>query len=166
MEGAMHGQGRRYVDGHRPGWRPPRLPHLGRLIGVLTLLLALLVSQTASSLADLVAFSQGSDYQTAVLADSPYAYYRLADTGTSASDTSGNGLTGTFVNGVTTGQSGAFPDASNAAVSLDGSNDYVALPSGFSDFSSGLTVEAWVYPTSVVSSATLLYLSDRIGAEI
>lgn len=34
------------------------------------------------------------------------------------------------------------------ALSFDGSNDYVDLPSGWADFTDGFSIECWVYPTS------------------
>lgn len=65
-------------------------------------------------------------YQSAVLADSPYLYYRLGeDSGTTAVDTSGNNRTGAYTNGPTLGQSGAAT-VGDTAVTFDGVNDYVA----------------------------------------
>jgi RHS repeat-associated protein len=56
----------------------------------------------------------GSGYASAVLADAPYAYYRLGEaTGTSAADSSGNARTGTY-SAVTLGALGALTvDANN-----------------------------------------------------
>ncbi len=63
-------------------------------------------------------------------------------TGTTATDTTGNGNTGTLINGPawTTGKTGG-------ALSFDGSNDsvYVANSSSLNTATTGLTVSAWVY---------------------
>src|SRR4051812_1334419 len=50
-----------------------------------------------------------SYYSSAVLALSPIAYYRLGESsGTTAADSSGNGLNGTYNGGVTLGQPGGI----------------------------------------------------------
>lgn len=36
----------------------------------------------------------------------------------------------------------------NGGVHLDGDNDYIDLPDGFADLSSGFTISLWVYPTN------------------
>jgi hypothetical protein len=63
-------------------------------------------------------------------------------TGTTATDTTGNGNTGTLTNGPawTTGKTGG-------ALSFDGSNDsvYVARSTSLNTATTGLTVSAWVY---------------------
>lgn len=62
------------------------------------------------------------------------------NTGTSASDASGNGHVGTLVNGATwaTGKKGS-------AVLLDGTDDYVSLPAGCLADLDDFTISAWVY---------------------
>jgi hypothetical protein len=51
-------------------------------------------------------------YDTAVLADSPLVYWRFGEaSGTTASDTSGNGRTGTYVNSPTLGAASLIGDA-------------------------------------------------------
>lgn len=56
-----------------------------------------------------------SSYDTEVLADSPVGYWRLAETsGTTAADSSGNALNGTYVNSPTLNQTGGL--TGNAAV--------------------------------------------------
>lgn len=81
------------------------------------------------------------------VAPTPLGYWPLNEgTGTTTADLSGNGRTGTLVNGPTwtTGK------ISNA-LSFDGINDYVSIP----DFNppTNLTLEAWVYPTEAVGSS-------------
>jgi hypothetical protein len=64
-----------------------------------------------------------SAYQTAVLADNPYVYYRQNETGgTTAVDTSPNARNGTYVGTPTFGVLGAGPGSDNA-VGYDGTNN-------------------------------------------
>src|ERR1035437_9986538 len=75
------------------------------------------------------------------------AWYRLDEsTGTTAADSSGNGLNGTLVKDAYPGYAGKVL----RSVKFEGANGgYVALPAGFSDFSTnGMTVSLWVYPTT------------------
>ncbi len=53
----------------------------------------------------------------------------------------------------------------NGARSFNGtSSDYVTLPSDFADFTSGLTIEFWAYPTSTGSYARFVDLSNGQGS--
>ncbi|MGK5094520.1 LamG-like jellyroll fold domain-containing protein [Deltaproteobacteria bacterium TL4] len=63
-----------------------------------------------------------------------------------ANDESGNGNNGT-VNGATlaTDRHGV----ANKAYSFNGSSNYIALPSGFKDFTGGITVSVWAYPAAL-----------------
>jgi glucose/arabinose dehydrogenase len=64
--------------------------------------------------------------------------------GTSVTDSTGNGNTGT-INGATRTASGRF----GSAISFDGVNDLITIADSASlDLTSGMTLEAWVYPTS------------------
>ncbi|HEX4262889.1 MAG TPA: LamG-like jellyroll fold domain-containing protein [Verrucomicrobiae bacterium] len=94
-----------------------------------------------------------ADYQSTVLADSPIAYYPLnlnVDTGSTASDVSGNNNPGTLVN-----IGAGFNDATGPsafitnAISFDGLSQYVDLgdPDLF-NFSGPITLEAWVQPVT------------------
>lgn len=88
--------------------------------------------------------------------------------GTSAADATGNGWTGTLVNGAlrTTGVSGN-------AVDLDGTNDYVRLPNGVVSELTRVTLAAWVRLDSVVnwtrifdfgsSTSVNMFLTPRSG---
>ncbi len=60
--------------------------------------------------------------------------------GTTANDSTGNSWNGTLVNGPTW-TTGKFGNS----VRLDGSNDYVSLPSGVVDGLNSFTISAWVY---------------------
>ena len=67
-------------------------------------------------------------------------WYKFDETsGTTAADSSGNGKNATLVNGPTwvAGKSGN-------AVNLDGSNDYVSMPSGIVSTLNDFTIAAWV----------------------
>lgn len=81
-------------------------------------------------------------YQDVVLAGNPIAYYRFEETtGTTASDSSGSGNDGTYMNGVTLGETGI----AGAAAGFDGVNDYVNTPNTVGmDF----TLEAWINTTA------------------
>jgi endoglucanase len=73
------------------------------------------------------------------------AYLKFDETsGTSASDSTGNGWTGTLVNGPlwSTGKYGN-------AVDLDGTNDYVSLPTGVVNGLADFTIATWVYLDAV-----------------
>jgi hypothetical protein len=76
------------------------------------------------------------------------AYGFEEPSGASVTDLSGNANTGTL-NGPTRTASGKY----GKALSFDGTNDVVLVPDASSlDLSSGMTLEAWVYPTSPLSS--------------
>jgi hypothetical protein len=70
--------------------------------------------------------------------------------GTSASDSSGNGRTGTLINGPTfvAGKVGN-------GINLDGVNDYVTVPS-FQLSGTGFTLSAWINPASVSGAQMIL----------
>jgi glucuronoarabinoxylan endo-1,4-beta-xylanase len=93
---------------------------------------------------DEIAYSSsnyGSVWSFSTTQPVPVAHLRFDETtGTTASDATGNGWTGTLVNGPlwTTGKFGN-------AVNLDGTNDYVSLPSGVVDGLTDFTISAWVY---------------------
>ena len=103
-----------------------------------------------------------ADYQSLVLGDSPIAYYPLnlnVDTGSTASDVSGNNNPGTFVNIASGFNNAVGPSAFiTNAISFDGLSQYIDLgdPNLF-NFSGPITLEAWVQP----SSATIF--GDIIG---
>jgi hypothetical protein len=76
---------------------------------------------------------------------SMHAYLNFDETrGTTATDVTTNGWTGTLVNGPLW-KAGKY----NNAVDLDGTNDYVRLPTGVVDGLTDFTVAAWVYLDAV-----------------
>ncbi|MGN6816666.1 MAG: LamG-like jellyroll fold domain-containing protein, partial [Solirubrobacterales bacterium] len=108
--------------------RPLRL---AALAGAATLVALLLTSASVSAPSGLVA-----------------AYAFDEGTGTTVSDASGNGNTGT-VSGTTWSSSGKF----GSALSFNGSSSRVTIPNSSSlQLSSGMTLEAWVNPTTVSSA--------------
>ena len=70
-----------------------------------------------------------------------HAYLKFNETaGTTAADSTGNGWNGTLLNG------GTWTAGMSAnAVDLDGSNDYVTLPTGVVDGLAEVTISTWVY---------------------
>jgi autotransporter-associated beta strand protein len=94
-----------------------------------------------------------ADYQSTVLADSPIAYYPLnlaVDTGSTASDVSGNNNPGTLINIGAGFNNAVGPSAYiTNAISFDGLSQYIDLgdPDLF-NFSGPITLEAWVQPVS------------------
>ncbi len=76
--------------------------------------------------------------------------------GTTWTDLTGNGNTGTLTNGPT------YNNANGGSIVFDGTNDYVALPSTNLAFGSNqFSIEAWVYATATVPSTNnIIYCSQ------
>jgi hypothetical protein len=96
-------------------------------------------------------------YAGLVTADAPLAYFRLNEPAgapgvpVTVLDSSGNGYTGTTVNDVTPNQPGGLAAGgdSDPAMRFEGTNrGHIVLSPGFDDFSGGVALEAWVYPTA------------------
>jgi hypothetical protein len=86
------------------------------------------------------------------------AYGFEATSGTSAADSSGKGNTGTVA-----GATWAAGGKSGRALSFDGVNDMVTVPdSNLLDLAAGMTLEAWVKPTTTSDWRTVL-LKERPG---
>lgn len=84
-------------------------------------------------------------YAAAILADSPRAYWRLGDSGTTAADSSGNGYDGIYKDGVTVGVPGApVGDSDTAARFYDVSTNRVEVPGAVLNGLSDLTVDFWL----------------------
>lgn len=94
----------------------------------------------------------------------PTGWWRFGEaSGTSASDSSGHGLTATYQGSqIQLGQPGAIAGDPDHAVTLNanGGSSYVRLPNGFSEVTAGLTMEAWVYPTAVGSYQRIFDLGN------
>ena len=94
-------------------------------------------------------------YGANVKLDNPLGYWRLDEIGgTTATDRSGNGNNGTYSGGYTLGAAGALPNDSDGAVTLNGSTGYVSTPT--ESISSAITVEAWMYSTSLNQSGFIV----------
>ena len=103
-----------------------------------------------------------ADYKSTILADHPVGYWPLdlgVDTGGSATDLSGNGNNGTYVNISSPGNEvpGPSPSIPNG-VSFDGSTTYVDLSTGPNtavlNFAGQITMETWVQPASSQNAGT------------
>lgn len=99
-------------------------------------------------------------YSSAVIADAPVAYWRLNDpSGTTATDSSGNGHNGTYSN-VTLNATGALSscDPTNAAGGFNGSSSYVSNSTNVGGFTltTPFSVEAWFYTPSPGTEETLV----------
>lgn len=79
-------------------------------------------------------------YANAVLADSPYLYYRLGEaSGTTVADSSGNARSGTYAGGFTLAQAGdAGGGNSDNAVLFDGASGYVSTPASAESFGTNM----------------------------
>ncbi|MBL7738685.1 MAG: DUF4082 domain-containing protein, partial [Chitinophagaceae bacterium] len=88
------------------------------------------------------------------------AYGFNENTGTTAADISGNNNTGTLTNGPLWSASGRF----GAAILFDGTNDFVNISDANSlDLTSGMTMEAWVYPSNLTGFKTVI-CKDRTAS--
>ena len=77
--------------------------------------------------------------------------------GTSVADKSGTGNVGT-ISGATRTTAGKF----GRALSFDGVNDFVSIPDAASlDLTRGMTLEAWVNPSSVSGGRTAIFKENR-----
>jgi len=102
-------------------------------------------------------------YAKAILADTPVSYWRLGESGASATDYSGSN-NGSLLGSVTPGQAGALADGNKAMRfnGLDGTNIRVPNSSGLAaiNASTGFAMETWVNPqTSVLPSGYRLFYS-------
>lgn len=103
-----------------------------------------------------------ADYQSTVLADTPLAFYPLnldVDTGGTATDVSGNGNDGSYVNVFSGFNNATGPSAYiTNAVSFNGVDTSVDLSSasGLTSLAGTATLEAWVQPADSTSFGDIL----------
>jgi fibronectin type 3 domain-containing protein len=105
-----------------------------------------------------------ANYANTIMADSPRAYWRVGETsGTSASDQSGNGNTGTYGGTFTLNQPGALTGDSNSAVRLTGSGNGNLVFNNSTSFSYGDTFsyELWVKLVSLPAAGTVSNLMTK-----
>ncbi len=75
------------------------------------------------------------------------------NTGTTATDNSGRGNTGTLTNGPTWSAAGKY----GSAVLFDGSNDFINIIDASSvDLTNGMTIEAWINPSNLTGYKTVI----------
>jgi hypothetical protein len=97
-----------------------------------------------------------------VVGDGPVGYWRLGETaGASAADEMGANA-GTYRNGVTLGAPALTVDTANRAISLDGANDAVTVPSsaGLSP-AAAVTVEAWIRPAALPAVGSFASIATK-----
>jgi len=103
------------------------------------------IAATAGLSSSLSARAASTAYALAVTADSPYVYYRLGETsGTVATDASGNGRNGTYVNVASAdlGKPGSKASGDTATM-FNGSNAYVASPTAASGFGASIGTSSY-----------------------
>jgi len=87
-------------------------------------------------------------YPNAVLADSPLAYYRLDDTGSTLTDSSSNGLNGSYGSSVTHGAASLVSTNSDAATTFPGgswsANGIATVAKNTALQPTNITIEGWV----------------------
>jgi RHS repeat-associated protein len=98
-----------------------------------------------------------STYASTVIGDGPIGYYRLGDTGSTATDSSGYANSAAIKSGVTEGAGGALPgDSDTAVTSASGAaqdQSFATLPGG----TSARSYEVWVKTTWTGDQVLLSY---------
>ncbi|MGW2016678.1 LamG-like jellyroll fold domain-containing protein [Streptomyces sp. NPDC001927] len=91
------------------------------------------------------AYSAGSEsYASAVRAAAPVNYWRMGDSsGAAAADDISSGADGSYRDGVTLGQIGAFAAGDDGAIGLDGIEGTVEVPADALEGATALSVETW-----------------------
>lgn len=105
-------------------------------------------------------------YEQEVLMDSPVGYWRLGEPvgTTTAKDSSGHGVSGTYEGGVTLAVKGAIANDPDTAASFDGTSGYVDMGQVFQFAGNAVcSFEAWVMPTVTNSYQGVLSRSDQNG---
>ncbi len=122
------------------------------------------VASLVAGILPTVAFAAPPAFQTAVLANNPYAYYRVGESsGTTAADSSGNNRTGSYVGSPTLGVMGA--GGGDTAVGLNGSSQYVTTDqaSGFGSLMGNASWE-FVFSTTNTSAQMAMGGSANTGS--
>ena len=90
------------------------------------------------------------------------AYGFSEGTGTTVNDSSGKGNKGTITNAAWT-NSGRF----GKALSFNGTNAWVTVPDSSSlDLTSGMTLEAWVYPQGSLGGWRTIVMKEQSGSDV
>jgi len=102
----------------------------------------------------------GASYEDEVLADSPLLYLRLGESsGTTATDSSGNGYDGTYAAGVTLGATGLVGDADTAITpsSSNANQCYVTNATVSTNITDEHTIEVWVKLNDATANALQIF---------
>ena len=111
-------------------------------------------------------YAPANYYPGAIEASGPLAYYRLDEaSGSTAADSSGNGLNASYVGGVQFSQRGALLDDPDTSVILNGSAGYVQMPTLNNAFTGGFSAEVWADPASVGSYQPFFDLGNGAYAD-
>lgn len=93
------------------------------------------------------------------MVDTPLAYWRLGDaSGTTMTDSSGNGRNGTYVGPPALGAASLLASDADTAVTFDGTNDYAHLP-----HATWMNAATWTY--GVVANLATLANEPTIGSQ-
>ena len=89
-------------------------------------------------------------YSSTILSQNPLVYLKFDETaGTTAADSSGNGLNGVYSNGPALGQTSVFGAGNGKAVAFDGGIDAVTVSSRPWISSARVTLSAWIKPSTL-----------------
>ncbi len=107
-----------------------------------------------------------ASYRAAVLADRPLSYWRLDETSGSVAGDQRVANPGTYVGATTLGAPGLIPgETANTAVGFDGHSGDVRIgQAGALDFSTAMTLEAWISPTSLPSPGSSRSILAKPGS--
>ena len=132
--------------------RTPSTPLAVAILSIVTLASGACSSGAGREHNRLATQADTGSYAAAVLADQPVAYWRLGESaGNQAVDSSGNGFSGSYVNGPTFGVPGAIVGDPDTAISMTGppADAYVAIPDAPSlELTTDFSLEAWIFQTS------------------
>lgn len=105
-------------------------------------------------------------YHNAVIANGPYVYYELNDaSGTTATDSSGNGFNGTYNGTYTLGQPGDNASgSSDNAVLFDGSTAYIAAAGSVTNFGLHLCNSSYEFVLDTSNITTAEYVLGDVNA--
>jgi len=111
-----------------------------------------------------------STYAETVLATSGLvAFWRLNESSGEAKDSKGT-HNGTYAGGVTLSQAGPIPsDPTSKSVAFNGTNARVTVPASAELQPAEVTVEAWIFPTSLVGHSGVVTsnkFSTKVGYEL
>lgn len=105
-------------------------------------------------------------YSSTVLADTPLRYYRLDDTsGTTVTDSSGNGQNGTITGGVTLSKTGLIANDPDFSMLFDGTSGTINCPTtGLPTGAQPWSLEAWITMNSIPVSGLHTFLEFGTGS--